>query len=87
MPAGKKTTLRLVVGSRSARRLRFDRSRDGQELLRKPVSRPTCHRSLAYPDVDLSAFAGSEVNLELVNQPSDWSYEAAYWAEIAVVSE
>jgi hypothetical protein len=27
------------------------------------------------------------VQLELVNQPNGWSWEAAYWAEIAVESK
>jgi hypothetical protein len=37
--------------------------------------------------VDLSDPAGKTVNLELVNQPNGWSWEAAYWAKIAVESE
>jgi len=36
--------------------------------------------------VDLSGFA-KKVKLELVNQPSGWAWEAAYWAAIQVVSK
>jgi hypothetical protein len=38
-------------------------------------------------EVDLSEYAGRTVKLELVNQPTGWAYEAAYWAEIRVLSE
>jgi len=32
----------------------------------------------------LSPYRGKTVTIELLNQPTDWSNEAAYWAEIAV---
>jgi hypothetical protein len=38
-------------------------------------------------DVDLSPLAGKTVTVELVNQPTGWTFEAAYWAEIRIVSE
>ena len=38
-------------------------------------------------DVDLSAYAGKSVNIELVNQPSGWAYETAFWGQIALVSK
>lgn len=34
--------------------------------------------------VDLSPYAGKSILIELLNQPSGWSYEAAYWGEIAI---
>ena len=37
--------------------------------------------------VDLSALAGKTVKLELVNQPTDWAFEAGYWAKVEIVSE
>jgi hypothetical protein len=37
--------------------------------------------------VDLSAWAGKEVRLELVNQPTEWSWEAAFWSKIEIASE
>ena len=33
-------------------------------------------------EVDLSAYAGQTVQVELWNNPSGWSFEAGYWAEI-----
>ncbi len=37
--------------------------------------------------VDLSQYAGKEIKLELVNQASDWAWEAGYWAKIELISE
>ena len=34
--------------------------------------------------VDLSEHAGKTVKLELLNQPTGWAYEVAYWAEIEI---
>ncbi len=87
VPAGRKTTLHLVVGHDPQGDFELVVRANGKELLRKPVSPATCTEGhwLAQ-DIDLSALAGQEVKLELVNQPTGWAYEAAYWAEIAIVS-
>ena len=34
--------------------------------------------------VGLSPYRGKTVKLELLNQPTGWSNEAAYWSEITV---
>jgi hypothetical protein len=61
---------------------------NGKELLRKPVSKAT---ATADPwltqEADLFSFAGKKLKLKLVNQPSGWKFKAAYWAEIAIVSQ
>ena len=88
VPTGKKTTLRLVVGHDPQGDFELIVRADGKELLRKPVDPKTCTEGhWLKQDVDLTALAGSKVTLELVNQPSGWMCEAAYWAEIAVISE
>jgi hypothetical protein len=87
VPAGKRTALHLVVGHDPQGNFDLIVRANGRELLRKPVSAQTAANHWLTTDVDLSAFAGKRVDLELVNQPSGWSYEAAYWAEIAVRSE
>ena len=61
---------------------------DSKQLLRKAVSKDTVTDGhWLTQTLDLSSFAGQKVKLELVNQPTGWAYEAAYWAEIAVRSE
>jgi hypothetical protein len=88
VPAGKKTTLRLVVGHDPQGDFDLIVRADGKELLRKPVSPATCAEGhWLKQDVDLTTFAGLDVKLELVNQPTGWSSEAAYWAEITIVNE
>ncbi len=88
VPAGRKTVLHLVVGHDPQGDFELRVRAGGQELLRKPVSAATCtdgHWLAA--EVDLTAYAGRTIRLELVNQASGWSYEAAYWAEASVRSE
>ena len=34
--------------------------------------------------MDLSAYAGKTVNLELLNQANGWHFESAFWGLIAV---
>lgn len=89
VPARKKTTLRLVVGHDPQGDFDLIVRANGKELLRKPVSKATATSDpWLVQEVDLSGFAGKQaVKIEIVNQPSGWSFEAAYWAEIAVVSE
>jgi len=88
VPAGRKTTLRLTVGHDPKGDFDLVVRADDKELLRQPVGPSTCTAGHWLElSVDLSAFAGRDVRLDLVNQPSGWSFEAAYWAAIAVVSE
>lgn len=88
VPAGKATKLRLVVGHDPQGDFDLVVRVNGKELLRKPVSPATCTEGHWLTEiVDLGGFAGQTVKLELLNQPSGWAYEAAYWAEIAIRSE
>ncbi len=88
VPAGKKTMLRLVVGHDPQGDFDLIVRAEGEPLLRKPVSPATCTAGHWLEEqIDLSPFAGREIKLELVNQPTGWAYEAAYWAEIAIVTE
>jgi hypothetical protein len=86
VPAGKKTTLRLVVGHYSKGDWMLVVKVDGKQILTKSIGKDSAPNGWATVDVDLSDFAGKKVKIELVNQPSDWAWEAAYWAEIAVES-
>jgi hypothetical protein len=88
VPAGRKTALRLVVGHDPQGDFDLIVRADGKQLLRKAVSKDTVTDGhWLTQTLDLSSFAGQKVKLELVNQPTGWAYEAAYWAEIAVRSE
>ena len=85
LPASGKPTLRVVVAHDPQGDFDLIVRANGQQLLRKPVSKKTATSGVWLNEsLDLSRFAGKTVQLELVNQPTGWSFEAAYWAEIAV---
>jgi hypothetical protein len=86
LPAGKKTTLRLTVGHHPDGDWDMIVAANGKEIARKAVSRETAPDGWMQTEVDLSDFAGKEVALELINQPTDWKNEAGYWAQISMVS-
>ena len=87
IPAGKKTKLQLIVGHHPDGDWTLFVKADGKELLKKSVGKDTAENGWMQADVALSAYAGKEIKLELVNQPSDWKFEAAYWAKIELISE
>ncbi len=87
VPAGKTTHLRLVVGHNPKGDWDLIVKVDGKELLKRSVGKDTAPGGWMEVAVDLSPYAGKAVKLELVNQPSGWSFEAAYWARIAVESQ
>lgn len=88
IPAGKRTVLRLVVGHDPQGDFDLIVFAGGKPLVHKPVSKATATQGPWLTEViDLSSFAGTSVKLELVNQPTGSACQAAYWAEIAVVTE
>jgi len=84
LPAGPKSVLRLVVGHDPKGDWLLVVKAAGKELLSKPISKETCTDGWLEVQVDLTAFAGKSVKLELVNQPTGWSWEAGYWAELSL---
>jgi hypothetical protein len=87
IPAGKKTKLRLVVGHHPEGDWTLLVKADGKELLKKSVGKNTAENGWMQADVALSAYAGKEIKLELVNKASEWQWEAGYWAKIELISE
>jgi hypothetical protein len=87
IPADKSTILRMVVGHHEQGDWALIVKADGKTLLSRSIGRDTSTSGWATVEVDLSSLAGKKVKLELVNQPSGWANEAAYWAEIRVDSK
>ncbi len=85
IPAGKKTILALTVGHHPEGDWILIVKADGKELLRKTIGKETAKDLWTDIDVDLSRYAGKKVKLELINQPSEWKFEAGYWAKIELV--
>ncbi|MCX5649413.1 MAG: hypothetical protein NTX40_10035 [Planctomycetota bacterium] len=89
VPAGKKTVLHLVVANDPRGDFDLIVRADGKELLKKTVAVNSADASGKWmtEDVDLSPLAGKTVTVEIVNQPTGWSWEAAYVAAVTVASE
>ena len=86
VPAGRKMVLHLVVANDPRGDFELVVRGEGKELLRQTVAVNGEARKDAWLDtaVDLSPFAGKIVTLEVLNQPSGWAFEAAYWAVLAL---
>jgi len=84
VPADKKTTLKLVVGNDERGDWDLIVKADGKELLRKTVGEDTAPGGWMDVEVDLSRYDGKKVKLELVNEPTDWRFEAGHWAQISL---
>ena len=88
IPAGKKTVLTVVVAHDERGDWVLTLQIDGQQKHNaKTISSETCPDGWCRVEFDLSDWAGKTVPLELRNQANGWSYEAGYWAEIAIDSE
>jgi len=86
VPIGKKTTLQLTVGNDERGDWMLIVKADGKELLRKLIGKNTTENGWTEVAVDLTAYAGRSVKLELINQANGWSFEAGHWAQITMVS-
>ncbi|MHC4120339.1 MAG: ADP-ribosylglycohydrolase family protein [Planctomycetota bacterium] len=86
LPSGKKRVLRLTVGHHPEGDWRLIVAANGKEILSESIDKQTAPEGWRHIEVDLSDFAGKKIRLELINQPTGWSYEAGYWAQIELAS-
>ncbi|MBU4459765.1 MAG: ADP-ribosylglycohydrolase family protein [Verrucomicrobia bacterium] len=86
VPAGGQPVLDVVVGHDPKGDFDLIARADGVEILRKTVGPSTAAASWLTERIDLARWAGRSVRIELVNQPTGWSHEAAYWTRAAVTN-
>lgn len=86
VPADGKMMLKLLVGRDTRGDFSLLVKVDGKTLVEKKIGPQTSDQIWWDVEVDLSDYAGKSVLIELVNQADDWRFEAAYWAEIALVT-
>jgi len=86
VPAGQSTSLRLVVGHDPRGDWLLIVKAADKELLRETIGKETSVDGWREIQVDLSDFAGRKIDLELINQPNGWSWDAAYWSRITIDS-
>ena len=87
VPAGKTTTLKLGVGHGPRGGWTLVVKANNKMLAERKIDKNTCKDGWTAVTVDLSAYAGDSVNIELQNRADGWSCEAGYWSRIAVQSE
>jgi hypothetical protein len=57
---------------------------DGRELHKQLVAKSTAKDGWLRVEIDLSPFARQAVTIQLENRANGWSWEAGYWAKIAI---
>ena len=81
VPRGKKTILELEVTNHPKGNWRLGVLVNGKEALIKDITETKWRKF----QIDLSKHAGKTVSVELLNQATGWSHEAAYWSRIKLV--
>jgi hypothetical protein len=81
VPAGKKSTLELEVTNHPKGNWKLVVLINGKEALSKDIEGTKWRKF----QIDLSKHAGKTISVELLNQATGWSHEAAYWSRIAIV--
>ena len=81
VPRDKKTILELEVTNHPMGNWRLGVLINGMEALSKDITETKWHKF----QIDLSKHAGKTVSVELLNQATGWSHEAAYWSRIKLV--
>ncbi|MBX3178138.1 MAG: ADP-ribosylglycohydrolase family protein [Candidatus Hydrogenedentes bacterium] len=85
IPQNTRGTLRLTVSHHDNADWQLIVKINGQEVHNQPVSAETVTDGWLTVDIDLAPYAGQTVKAELLNQPTGWFCEAAYWGEIALL--
>ncbi len=80
----KKTVLRVTVSHHPHGDWELRVKVNGKIISSKEVSSKTVSDEWLTHEVDLSPYAGKEINLQLENQPTEWRNEWGYWHEIKV---
>jgi len=60
---------------------------EGKTLLDREVSAKTAADGWLSATVDLTPFAGKQIEVELENRPTGWSNEFGYWGTVDIISE
>ena len=91
VPANKKTRLALGVSYHVSDQgpgdWRLIVKVDGKAIYQNDISAKTTQNGWLDMSIDLTPYAGKMINLELLNQPTDWFYEHAYWSRAEIITE
>ena len=84
VPLGKTTCLKLVVGHHARGNWALVVTANGRPLIQKTIGPEVTNLGWIEITVDLSSHAGQTIDLQLLNLPTGWHYEAGYWARISL---
>lgn len=84
IPKEVKTVLLLSIGRHPQGDWTLLVNADSKTVLNKEVNKGNAPQGFMDVTVDLTAYAGRTINLELVNQPNGWAWEGAYWDRIEI---
>ncbi len=84
---GKKTELHIGVTHHPDADCEVIVRASGQDVHRQAISKDTVKEGWLDVSVDLSRFAGQNIVLEVVNQPTGWSNEFAYWSRLEITEQ
>ena len=87
IPADRKTMLLIDVSHDREGEWRLAVKANGQQIARTNVNAKSCKDGWMTVKVDLSRFAGQDINLELRNVPDDRQREFGYWGGVIFLTE
>lgn len=85
IPVGTSPKLRITVSHHDGGDWQLIVKLNGEVVVDTPVSNDTVTDGWLTTEIDLTPYAGKTVKAELLNQPTGWFCEAAYWGEISLV--
>ncbi|NUM52227.1 MAG: ADP-ribosylglycohydrolase family protein [Candidatus Hydrogenedentes bacterium] len=85
LPADSRAKLRLVVSHHDGGDWQLVVKVDGTKVFDESIDAESVRDGWRNVEIDLAPHAGKTIAIELLNQPTGWFCEAAYWAEIALV--
>ncbi len=86
IPKDGKTSLLLTVGHHAQGDWVLIVKANGKIILKKEVDAKNAPDGYMNIEVELSAYAGQKILLEIINQPNGWAWEGGYWDRIEVVT-
>ncbi len=87
IPAGKKTTLKLVVGHEATGSWNLLVRVNEVEQYRKVVSPATSQNGWMSAEVDLTPWAGKEARIQVAQLAQNWEHPMGYWQTVEIVSQ
>jgi hypothetical protein len=85
VPVNATEKLRLAVSHHDGGDWRLIVKINGEEVRSADVGADSVTDGWLTMEVDLKPYAGKTIKIELLNHPTGWFCEAAYWGEIALV--